>query len=136
MAGLEGRRRPLFYEQWHAVRSRDGLLDQLARQRLVADDGAGEIAAIVVVKALKHDAPDHQRAAANGSRPAGDHKENRRVADLSSDALDDLDRRWIGPVKILYQYQARVVVGVRRQLWHNRNSISPTPPLRLGHPRS
>src|SRR5260370_24575052 len=105
LPGLKGSRRQLFYEQWHAVRSRDDLLDQLARQRLVADDRTGEIAAIVVVKALKHDAPDHQPAAANGSRPAGDHKENRPVPDRSTDALDHLDRQWIGPVKILDQYQ-------------------------------
>src|SRR5258705_2149402 len=101
LAGLEGRRRQLFYEQWHAVRSRHDLLDQLARQRLVADDGAREIAALVVVHALQQDAPEHQRNAADCSRPAGDHEQNRRGADLAGGTLDDLDRRWDGAVEKL-----------------------------------
>jgi hypothetical protein len=53
LAGLKSSSRQLFHEQWHAIRSRDDLLYQLAGQPLVADDGASEIAAIVIVKALK-----------------------------------------------------------------------------------
>src|SRR5215831_14196920 len=52
LTSLERRRRQLLYEQRNAVRSRDDLLDQLARQPLVADYGAGDIAAVVIIKAL------------------------------------------------------------------------------------
>src|SRR5581483_3971896 len=135
LTGLERRRRQLLYEQWNAVRSRDDLLDQLARQPLVADDGAGEIAAVVIVKALKQDAPDRQRSAANSTRATGDQKQNRRVADLGSDAFDYLDRRWIGPVKVLEQYQAHAAASRRCQQLHNGVARLPTPLLRVGNCR-
>ena len=48
LAGLKGRRRQLFNEQRHAVRARDDLFKQLARQLLVPYDKVGEISAVIV----------------------------------------------------------------------------------------
>jgi hypothetical protein len=44
-------------------------------------------------------------------------------------------RRWIGPVKILDQYHARLAVGMRRYQLYNRIARLPTALLRIGNSR-
>ncbi len=111
LAGLKGRRRQLFHEQRHAIRSRDDLLEQLARQLLVADDGASEIAAVVIGQGAEAGCAGSSRTAANGIV--------RLVITSRIGALPIWPAirsttsigRWIGPVKILDQYQARAAVA-------------------------
>jgi hypothetical protein len=80
----------------------------------------GKNAAVVVAKPPKRDTLDRRRAAAHALAPARDDKQDWTIDDLAGNTLDDFDGRRIGPVKVLDQYEARIVACVRCQQLHDR----------------